>query len=86
MNDILRTDPEIIKALAREATTLMENRAFIAAIGVLKAQWYGELINASSADARDTIAIKLQTLEAIPQRLKAIMLDPKFLPKGIRRA
>ena len=66
-----KADPELIKALAREARELLDNRAFDTAIRALHTQWYGELIGAGgSTEKTMNLAARLQALEAIPRMLE----------------
>ena len=70
MNEIPRTDAQIVKELARDAKSLKDDRAFKAATALLHHQWYGELLSdkTDESKARDLRA-KLQVLAAIPQML-----------------
>jgi hypothetical protein len=82
MNDIPRTDPQVLKERAREARELVENRAFLEAVATLRKQWFGELILAQ--DDRKTLetAAKLRALDAIPQRLASAAQDAEFAKRG----
>jgi hypothetical protein len=81
---IERTDPQLVKEVAREAKSLLDDRAFSAAVKTLHKQWLGELISDGADDqkVRDLVA-KLRVLEAIAQRLASMMRDDQFA-QGIR--
>jgi hypothetical protein len=87
LNDIPKTDPELIKAVAKEAGQLLENRAFTTAVRVLHKQWLGELLIQDRTDVPRVLDLvaKLQVLEAIPQRLNSMSHDAEFL-KGAHNA
>jgi hypothetical protein len=81
LNDIPKTDPELIKAVAKEAGQLLENRAFTAAVRTLHKQWLGELLLMDRTDVPKVLDLvaKLQVLEAIPKRLDSMSHDAEFL-------
>ena len=68
MNEIPRTDAQIVKELARDARSLKDDRAFKAAIGLLKMQWEGELMTCPQ-DQLVEMRARLQALAGIPQML-----------------
>jgi hypothetical protein len=73
-----KTNPELIKALAREAKDVLEDRVFTTAVRALHAQWYGELLATSDPDKMGNLVAKLQALEAIPQMLRHFMDSEKM--------
>jgi hypothetical protein len=74
---------EQIKADAREAKELIENRAFLEAVAALRKQWFGELMDPALVDQRNIIALveRLRGLEAIPQKLASTARDVEFAPR-----
>jgi hypothetical protein len=75
MSQPQRTDPELLKAVAREARSLMDDRAFVTAVKSLRYQWEGELFNVRLSD-RDQIMdlrARLMALDAIPRMLDHLM-------------
>jgi hypothetical protein len=82
MNDIPKSDPQIIKELAREAEGLKANRAFTVSISTLKAQWYGELIDPKTTEEQ-TRALRAQliALEAIPRMLDSLIATQTMAAK-----
>jgi hypothetical protein len=71
---IERTDPELIKALAKDAGELMGNRAFREALLDLRKQWFAEMMNEGCDDLRvRELRAKMMALEAIPQMLQHFM-------------
>jgi hypothetical protein len=77
---IKKADPELIKALAREAKDVLDDRAFTTATRALHAQWYGELMTPNMNDVAKLteLVAKLRTLEAIPQMLRHLMDSEKM--------
>lgn len=75
---------EEIKAGAREAKELIENRAFLEAIATLRKQWFGELMNPDLHDVPTMLALveRMRGLEAIPQKLVSTARDVDFTPRG----
>ena len=87
MNDIPRTDPELRKALAREAEELLANRAFQAAILALRQVWHAEqMLDATSNKKAKMLRAKMMALEAIPQQLAVFINNEKMAPRGQQRA
>jgi hypothetical protein len=86
LNDIPKTDPELIKAVAKEAGELLQNRAFAAAVRTLHQQLLGELIVEGSGEKKeqDTLA-QLRVLEKLTRRLASMSHDAEFL-KGAHSA
>jgi hypothetical protein len=79
-----RSNFEEVKARARDARDLVEDRAFLEAVATLRKQWFGELMNPSLADRDQIFGLVqlLRALEAIPQRLASTMRDVEFAPRG----
>ena len=76
---IEKTDPQIIKELAREAEGLLANRAFTEAIKTLRQQWFGEMMRADLEDYQvRELRAKLIALEAIPSVLSGMMAAPQL--------
>jgi hypothetical protein len=74
-----RADPELVKALARDAGDLLENRAFTAAVRTLHMQLLGELILEGNDAKREQDALaQLRLLEKLTKRLASMMHDQKF--------
>jgi hypothetical protein len=83
MTQIPRADPEVVKAIGREAKDLLENRAFATAVRTLHKQWLGELIGSQPlADKKDELIAQLRVLEAISQRLTSMVRDADFAQGG----
>jgi hypothetical protein len=87
MNEPLkRSDPQIVKELAREAEGLKANRAFVVATQILQKQWYGELLDPKTDEERArTIRAQLVVLEAIPRMLDHL-IDNQNMARGQNRA
>ena len=68
MNEIPRTDAQIVKELARDAKSLKDDRAFQAAVALLQRQWQGELLSCAP-DRLVDVRARLVALAAIPQML-----------------
>lgn len=85
---IPKTDPQIVKELAREAEGLLTDRAFTEAIKRLRQQWFGELLNDNLDDPKvRELRAKLMALEAIPRALDSMMAAPQFAQgSNVRRA
>jgi hypothetical protein len=82
-----KTDPELIKALAKEAGELMGNLAFRQAILDLRKQWFAEMMGEGLDDLRvRDLRAKLMALEAIPQMLQHFMSSQTMAQKGSQRA
>jgi hypothetical protein len=78
-----RADPELVKALAREASAMLDDRVFTTAVRALHAQWYGELIAAGSEPTKVLeLVAKLRALEAIPQMLKHFVDSATIQQRG----
>lgn len=75
---------QLRRELADEAKELMDNRAFKAAILVLRQQFFGELMASKDKLHQDQLVAQLKALEAIPGRLESLMLDERMAQK--RRA
>ncbi len=77
---IKKADADLVKALAREAKDLLDDRVFTTATRALHAQWYGELMSPATNDvAKQTELIaKLRALEAIPQMLRHFIDSEKM--------
>lgn len=80
---IAKTDPEVVKEIAREARTILDNRAFLQAVIDLRKQWFGELMDAKTDSPKvlELIAM-LRALEAIPGRLASMTHDAQMAPRG----
>jgi hypothetical protein len=84
---IPKTDPEVVKILAKEAEGLLANRAFIQAVKDLRMQWFGELMNDKNDGPKvQELVAKLRALEAIPQLLDHLMTNQQFAQRGQQRA
>ena len=82
MNDIPRTDPEVLKAFARDARELLDNRAFAQAVLDLRQQWVGEWKLDSTPNKRaKLLRAKVMALEEIPQRLASMAKNAEFVRK-----
>jgi hypothetical protein len=78
-----RADPEVVKAIAREAKGLLDDRAFTTAIRTLHLQCLGELISAHpSAERKEELIAELRVLESLPRRLASMMHDGEFAQGG----
>ena len=77
-----KADPELVKALAREADQVLESRAFTTAVRALHAQWYGELLNAVDPPRVLELVAKLKALEGIPLMLKHFMTTQDMAARG----
>jgi hypothetical protein len=87
MKEIPRTDPEVLKALARDARELLDNRAFTQAVLDLRKQWVGEWASdATTKEQAELLRAKVMALEAIPQRLASMARNAEFVPRGQQRA
>lgn len=76
---IEKTDPQVVKELAREAEGLLGNRAFTEAIKTLRQQWFGEMMSADLEDYQvRELRAKLIALEAIPSVLHGMMAAPQL--------
>ena len=85
---IEKTDPQVVKELAREAEGLLGNSAFTEAVKALRKQWFGELMKAGLEDHEvRELRAKLMALEAIPSVLHGMMAAPQFAQgSNVRRA
>jgi hypothetical protein len=87
MNDIPKTDPQIVKELAKEAEGLKANRAFMVAIQVLQKQFYGELLDPKTdIEQMRTLRAQLIALEAIPRMLDSLIASQTMAQRGQYRA
>jgi hypothetical protein len=87
MNEIPRVDSELRKEIAREARSLIEDRAFMQAVADLRKQWHGELmLDATTDEQAKLLRAKMMALEAIPQRLASMMHDDQFGQRGTPQA
>jgi hypothetical protein len=66
------------KLLADESLELLENHAFTAAILTLRKEWFAELMRVNRRREMMYWTMKLQALEAIPQRLQIFVNDQKM--------
>ena len=66
---IAPVDPDIRKALAKDAEGLLADGAFALAVKTLRMQWYADLLNATTDEQKLALAAKFQALDAIPQLL-----------------
>ena len=80
MNEIPRTDAQVVKEIARDARELRDNRAFMAAVGLLQRQWQGELLTCST-DKLVEVRAKLQAISALPQMLDSLIASEKQMAK-----
>jgi hypothetical protein len=86
MSDIPKTDPELIKAIAKEAGLLLENRAFTSAVRTLHQQLLGELLIEGGSEKKEQDALaQLRLLEKLTRRLSSMSHDAQFL-KGAHNA
>jgi hypothetical protein len=76
-----RLNFEEVKARARDARDLIEDRAFLEAVATLRKQWFGELMNATDPPQILGLVERLKALEAIPQKLASTMRDVEFAPR-----
>ena len=83
MNEIPRADAQIVRELARDARTLKDDRAFMAAVGLLDRQWRGELM-ACPTDKLVEVRAKLHALEGIQQMLDHLINSEKMAQRGSR--
>jgi hypothetical protein len=74
-----RTDEQIVKELARDARSLKDDRAFMAAMGLLERQWTAEWMSCPAADHMRMVETraKLQALKGIPQMLDHLIASEK---------
>jgi hypothetical protein len=80
---IEKTDPQIIKELAREAQGLKDNRAFSVAIAALQKQFYGELLDPKTdKETAERLRERLIALEAIPRMLDNLIATPSVAARG----
>jgi hypothetical protein len=79
MNDIPRSDAQIIKELAAGARSLREDRAFRTAVAILERQWLGALKGSSDSTNILDIAAKMRALEEVIQSLDHLINDEKML-------
>lgn len=86
MSAIPKQDEQIRLELAREAKDILDNRAFLAAVGVLKHQWEGELLSDATVDPNKIFELraKLMALNAIPQLLRNLM-TPQMRGADVRQ-
>lgn len=68
-------DTEEIKRRSDQAKELKDDPAFQAAVLALRQQWHAEQMAAIEDKAIVHLALKMQTLEAIPQQLQVFMND-----------
>jgi hypothetical protein len=76
MNEIPRTDAQIVRELARDAKSLKDDRAFRAATGLLERQWRAEWMSCP-AEKLVEVRAKLQALEGISQMLDHLIASEK---------
>jgi hypothetical protein len=83
MNEIPKVDPELRKAIAREAGDFVEDRVFNLACRSLHAQWYGQLMTDGlpKKQVLDLVS-RLRALEAIPARLRSMAKDEELAQRG----
>jgi hypothetical protein len=71
---IAPADPDLRKALAKDAEGLLADAAFAIAVKTLRMQWYNELIAIENDPPKVLeLAAKLRALDAIPQMLDHLM-------------
>ena len=76
MNEQVRPDSELRRELARDARELKDDRAFKAAMAILRTQLYNDLLDPKlDMAAVYDVRAKLQVLELIPQMLQKLMND-----------
>ena len=67
---IAPVDPDIRKALAKDAEGLLGDGAFAIAVKTLRMSWYAELMNDGTEPPKVLeLVARLRALEAIPQML-----------------
>jgi hypothetical protein len=82
VNDIPKSDPQIVKELAKEAEGLKANRAFSVACVALQKQWYGELLDPKTDDEQTKrLRAQLIALEAIPRMLDSLIASQTMAAK-----
>jgi hypothetical protein len=87
VNDIPKTDAQVIKELAKEAQGLKDNRAFAVACATLQKQWYGELLDPKTdKEGTERLRAQLIALEAIPRVLDSLIASPTMAQRGRLRA
>ena len=87
MNDIPRTDAQVIKELAKEAEGLKANRAFSVACAALQKQWYGEWLDPKTdKETAERLRERLIALEAIPRMLDSLIVSQTMAQRGQLRA
>lgn len=83
MNEIPKVDPELRKAISREAGDFVEERVFTLALRALHAQYYGELMRDGLKKSRVLeLRAKLAALEEIPMRLRSMAKDEELAQRG----
>jgi hypothetical protein len=83
MNDIPKSDPQVVKEIAREAEGLKANRAFSVVCGILQRQWYGELLDPKTdIEQMRTLRAQLIALEAIPRMLDSLIASQTMAQRG----
>jgi hypothetical protein len=78
---IAPADPDLRKALAKDAEGLLGNAAFLIAVKTLRMQWYTELINESDPPKVLNLAASLRALDAIPQMLDHLVTTETMAQK-----
>lgn len=74
-------DVEEIHHLADQAKDLKSDPAFAAATLALRQQWHAEQMATNDRDEIIALAMKMQALEAIPQRLQVLMNDWEMMKR-----
>jgi hypothetical protein len=83
MNEIPRIKPEVRKELARDARTLLDDPAVKAAIALMRAQWYSELLDPKlDMSGVYELRAKLQVLDAFPKLLEKFVNDERIHGRG----
>jgi hypothetical protein len=82
-----KSDPQIVKELAKEAESLRNNRAFVVATQLLQKQLYGQLLDPKADDEMvKTVRAQLMVLEAIPSLLDHLIASQTMAQRGQLRA
>jgi hypothetical protein len=82
MSEMQRLSPELRKADATAAQTLLDDRIFMKAILDLRKQWFGELMNEETPRKQDILVAKLKSLEDIPLQLQSYVNAQKMAMKS----
>jgi hypothetical protein len=76
-----KLDSEEVHHLATQAKELKDDPAFAAAVLALRKQWHAEQMVATDKEVIFALALRMQTLEAIPQQLQVFMNNHAWAEK-----